>query len=403
MRVPIHEQNQTKQRSSPETTRSGPANPVVRRQLHPILKLQRTIGNQAVLRLLQAKSDRSEAQIAARRRLFARELTHGVQQQVSSSPEQPSLQASNPRLQLPFQAVQRSPAQGSEVARQAVGERDRQREADPASIVSQQIERASARRELQDFKKQWFSGEVDLSEMTGSGAAFGAAYFPMFETLWIQVLVRFDFQPGYRLKPVLQGDRPATLERMPEKWEASEKDAWKQNYLKLVSEKWSGKHIFYCQRDWWEDLRAEVKVNFQEQTEPTMLTTYEVKVEKSGAEANVWGRFVHLTSGGTEVDQEGRSEAAHEAGHMLGLGDEYWSKEHAGEEASHSSLVEQEFSHKVIRGEAGKNLMSESPSGAILPQHGVTFLQALKQVTKMDEWSAHKKPRRRILLRAGGE
>jgi hypothetical protein len=59
MRIFAQKQNQPQQKSSADLTRSNAASTAAAgRQLHPLLHLQRTIGNQGVLRLLRARSDR---------------------------------------------------------------------------------------------------------------------------------------------------------------------------------------------------------------------------------------------------------------------------------------------------------------------------------------------------------
>jgi hypothetical protein len=84
--------------------------------------------------------------------------------------------------------------------------------------------------------------------------------------------------------------------------------------------------------------------------------------------------------------------AAHEFGHMLGLGDEY---ELPGEsaEAAHSQLVEREFGYPVPRMPAGRedqfreSIMYSSEEGKVLPEHGVIFLEAMRKITRIPYWS----------------
>src|SRR4029453_17475036 len=99
-----------------------------------------------------------------------------------------------------------------------------------------------------------FTGEVDLRQMTGAGSAFTATYIPMIEILWIRVPVIFEFLPGWHNEVVLHGGSPAMLRKIREDWQPGESEAWKKEFFEVVNRKWSGKHIFHCQRDWWEDL-----------------------------------------------------------------------------------------------------------------------------------------------------
>jgi hypothetical protein len=89
---------------------------------------------------------------------------------------------------------------------------------------------------------------------------------------------------------------------------------------------------------------------------------------------------------------------AHEAGHMLGLGDEYQEKNvPEGKRAYHSDLVKAEFGAEVIRGKADPDsIMAQSGAQKVLPLHGVVFLKAIKQVTNMSEWHMSPKPPRPI-------
>ena len=84
---------------------------------------------------------------------------------------------------------------------------------------------------------------------------------------------------------------------------------------------------------------------------------------------------------------------------MLGLDDEYYEKGRVEGEVAHSPLVEKQFGHKVFAGQTPESIMAGGLK--ILPEHGVIFLEALKQVTHMTEWSHKKKPRIPILT--GGE
>lgn len=61
MRVFAQKQNQPQQKSSATPTRSNRSAPAPRHEAKPLLHLQRTIGNQAVLRLLRASANRLEA------------------------------------------------------------------------------------------------------------------------------------------------------------------------------------------------------------------------------------------------------------------------------------------------------------------------------------------------------
>ena len=89
------------------------------------------------------------------------------------------------------------------------------------------------------------------------------------------------------------------------------------------------------------------------------------------------------------VDKAGGQQRAsvHEAGHMLGLDDEYGD---ADEEVDHSDIVEDEGGGKVVRGPDGRIMSSGEQVGTA---HGATFLEVLQEMTKLDWGNTPKAPR----------
>jgi hypothetical protein len=87
--------------------------------------------------------------------------------------------------------------------------------------------------------------------------------------------------------------------------------------------------------------------------------------------------------------------AAHEFGHMLGLGDEYELPDEPPQ-AAHSQLVESEFGYPVPRTGAGRedrfkeSIMYSTEEGIVLPEHGVIFLEAMKKITGIPYWTLKK-------------
>ena len=79
--------------------------------------------------------------------------------------------------------------------------------------------------------------------------------------------------------------------------------------------------------------------------------------------------------------------AHHESGHMIGLGDEYPKK--GKTKTRHSKLVSAEFGHAVARHNDGRQM---SDGDLMMPEYGVTFLEALKAATAMPQWSHAAKP-----------
>ncbi|WP_446375174.1 eCIS core domain-containing protein [Coleofasciculus sp. E2-BRE-01] len=185
-------------------------------------------------------------------------------------------------------------------------------------------------------------------------------------------------------------------------WETDKgaKKTWKQNFLSACSNAWSGNHTFYCQKDWWESLQASVTVDFKEVSKDEHFALDIKKIPtREFSRSGVYrptprpfglpgynpGRGEFDSEDLTEVNKPGgrQSAAVHEAGHMLGLDDEYGTGT-----PSHSDLVESEFGHGVARGSDGR-IMSGGMD--IQPEHGVTFLEALKKATDMSEWSTTQK------------
>src|SRR5687767_7707675 len=89
---------------------------------------------------------------------------------------------------------------------------------------------------------------------------FDALYEPKAGTLTITVKCHFKFRDGkasdWEDEELEEGDTP--------KWSERAKAAWKAEFMRRVSAHWSDKFTFHCTRDWWEDLRAVVKVRFVE-------------------------------------------------------------------------------------------------------------------------------------------
>jgi Domain of unknown function (DUF4157) len=177
----------------------------------------------------------------------------------------------------------------------------------------------------------------------------------------------------------------------------AEMDAWKARFISKVSSTWSsGNHVFYCQKPWWESLIAKVNVDIQEADsgEHFALTIAKIPTGEfrtsSVTSPTVVPIIGQTTSGTGDFDSEDletvskpggmQTPAVHEAGHMLGLDDEYGTGT-----PSHSDLVESEFGHGVARGADGRIM---SGGNDIQPEHGVTFLEALKEATDISEWTA---------------
>ena len=81
---------------------------------------------------------------------------------------------------------------------------------------------------------------------------------------------------------------------------------------------------------------------------------------------------------------------------MLGLGDEYHdADDEPGQKAWHSGLVEREFGHEVIKGKADPESIMAGGS-KVLPEHGVTLLEALRAIVPEATWGHEAKPPKRV-------
>jgi len=217
---------------------------------------------------------------------------------------------------------------------------------------------------------------------------FDATYNPGASELKIVCKSKFNF---------INGTATEFPDAAPEDlvWEDDKKEEWKNNFLSACSTSWSGGgHTFYCQKDWWEPIKAKVKIEFTSVTENEHFGLKIKKIPAGGFDRSSVGRprvadDGTFTPGTGNFDSEdlttvnkpgGQQQAAvHEAGHMLGLDDEYGTGT-----PDHSDLVESEFGHGVARGSDGR-IMSGGTD--IQPEHGVTFLEALKEATGMSEWA----------------
>ncbi|MEX0268913.1 hypothetical protein AB3R30_07215 [Leptolyngbyaceae cyanobacterium UHCC 1019] len=247
--------------------------------------------------------------------------------------------------------------------------------------------------DLQDFKKQNYS----------KYSSPGAIYFPSQNNLRVKVIVGFKFQPEEKISITPEEieranaeNRPATLTKTLIEWTSEEQQEFKGRFLRIASADWSFNHIMYAHKDWWENLRASVIVNFVEgvsalSNKPDRLIT----VSKEIAErSHVFGANVLLHK--EDVEGTGKK-AGHEAGHMLGLGDEYGEAEKTGQKVRHSELIEEEFGPKriIIRGsEDPESIMSTGTK--ILPEHGVVFLKIIRDLAPQAIWHLYPKSPRPI-------
>lgn len=248
-----------------------------------------------------------------------------------------------------------------------------------------------AKKELKAFKAKTHTAK-NFQSTTRLGM-FDATYKPAKGILEVVCKCQFNFINATAAE--FPKAKPEELTWTDEK----EKNQWKKNFLSTASSAWSTENpIFYCQKDWWESLTAKVVTKFKAvDADPHFVlnikkipkkefVTSKVKrpkVKPDGTFTPGVGTFD--TEDLEKVNKPGGKQvpAVHEAGHMLGLDDEY---ETGSKKApSHSKLAKSEFGHGVARGADGRIMSGGSD---IQPEHSVTFLAALKEATGMDEWTA---------------
>jgi hypothetical protein len=256
------------------------------------------------------------------------------------------------------------------------------------AILARRFDRAAYERSMAEKERfmAWVYEGPSWRPSTGLGN-FDILYEPKTGVLTVTVKCRFKFKDG---KP---GDFDDEDEPQGWIWKPAETAKWKADFMRRVSAKWSGQFTFHCTRDWWEELQAAVQVRFVESdakhshydlqvTKIPEVDSRRSKVRRPKHNKNKGRAF--LDSGDLAQEDKGnfsQTVAFHEAGHMLGLGDEY-SKDD-DKPVAHEKLVQAEFGHGVPRHDDGR-LMSEGD--LIGPEYGVTFLEALRVITDVPQW-----------------
>jgi hypothetical protein len=260
------------------------------------------------------------------------------------------------------------------------------------------------REELANFKGRTYENYLRLGEF----GYFRAEYDPSKETLTISVPIDFSFLDSDVETNQMVGDprgtKPVELVSVKEtkSWSGAEIKDWQDKFIKTVETTWSSKHTIYCHRPEWEGLKASVivKVDVMGKEIPARLEPFRAKVfrgdippgpcyGKGECVRKAEAMFTYKTV------ENGGKVAAHEFGHMLGLGDEY---EEPGKpkKASHSDWVKAEFGYEVSRPPSESRLRESimlAETGKVLPEHGVAFLEAMRRITKVEEWHLYpKKP-----------
>jgi hypothetical protein len=239
---------------------------------------------------------------------------------------------------------------------------------------------------------------------TGSGV-FDVELDP--PLLILTVKCKFQYVPGSAAQ--FPKAKPEDLT-----WKKGEPETFEKAWFQAVNDFWKGGIFkFNCQRTGWEDLRAIVLPVFApvddkphytctiSKTPPGAGSFFRSDVTRATWTVSGGGKVETSHSGSASFGSRDleyfkkpggkQRTAVHEAGHMLGLGDEYIDTavgHTAGKEASHSKLVEKQLGYKVVYGDT-ESIMSGGEK--VLEQHSVTFREALEAVSGITEWSLQPK------------
>jgi hypothetical protein len=263
------------------------------------------------------------------------------------------------------------------------------------ALIARNFDRAAYERSMAEKAKfmAWLWEGPSWHPSTGRGN-FDILYEPKTGQLTVTVKCRFKFLNG---KVSDWSDMDIDPEEVV--WDDAAKLKWKTEFMTKVSAFWSGHFTFHCTRDWWEDLQAVTQVKFVESSHKDSHFDLNIAKIPEAAFRQSRVRLKHRKHGRTSLNSEDLSPAVHtgereqipayhEAGHMLGLGDEYADDKHEGPVA-HEKLVQSVFGHGVPRHDDDR-LMSEGDM--IVPEYGVVFLEALRVITAMNDWSYNPKP-----------
>jgi hypothetical protein len=314
---------------------------------------------------------------------------------------------------------------------------------DPAAAGKSQSEKYDEYQEAVKAQENFLAGAPyflhDNRPSTGRGI-FDAMYYP--PRLEVSVKLRFRFKDSF-LSQDLQ-DKGFGKDDVT--WTSSEKDAWRQRFMTEVAAKWnSAAFMLYCTRPYWENLEARVVTHFADinhfeanpdpnsedrQNNPARLPLESdqynakgklvkagdvsphfdlvvYKLPKGETSANSvtstrvgvgYGSFDSQDLEKQENDGFRRRTAVHEAGHMFGLDDTYQPSDANGNPIeghvpSHAALAQKELGRGVPAKDDNR-IMSRGEKFDL--SDAVTFLEAIRRTTGIEDWSLNKPPVRRI-------
>ena len=240
---------------------------------------------------------------------------------------------------------------------------------------------------------------------TGRGK-FNAFYLPNQNELLIAVTYDIKFLSGSKTDYSYASSDDL-------KWKDDDKTTWESKMKSMLYRQWSNKFTFYCQKDYWEDLYANTKVVFYKDEANPHYNFEVTKIPKYKPDGSLAFRGSSVTPPSSadeatrakldsndieaydklETGSNKQTPIVHEAGHMLGLGDEYPTKSGSNYTTAKPDKMKEGYAHEHLADEmcdvdvkVGRDTRIMSSGDQFNPEHGVTFLEALRKATNMKEW-----------------
>ena len=219
---------------------------------------------------------------------------------------------------------------------------------------------------------------------------FDLSYDPKTSVATVTVRVGYDFRKGDDVE--YEDARPEELS-----WTEGEKKAWKGGFARTVTDAWSGRHAFQCTKPGWNSITAAVVIVIVEAEKDWHYQLRVTKLPKDAFSQSIvvthpgkqkrGANFATLDSDDLSGRDLGASmpqvSAIHEFGHMLGLDDEYLTKDRNDSDIDHAVLVKNALGKEISRTDSDGAM---SVGNTIEKQHYVTLLEALKAATGLSEW-----------------
>jgi hypothetical protein len=251
---------------------------------------------------------------------------------------------------------------------------------------------------LDKFKNKIYDSSPNAISPSTLAGQFLAKYEPLPQVLTISVKCKIEVKRvSYRglteeeIQKAIKEGRVPVFTEIVEDVTPDELKVWKENFF-TQSLYWDTAFRFHCQKDWWEELAATTFIRFSEasSSESPQINIWVYKKLESLPNAR---EEVKMNNGYFYKDSL-NIDIRHEIGHMFGLDDEYG---YDGQPVRHSALVEREFGHPILAERWRKDSIMYSHNGTVIyMEHGVTFLEALRKITGMQEWKFTRKSPRPI-------